>query len=175
MTASAPVAVPETPKPEQPPAVDPNLVAARADVTAGRYTAALAKCAAAPHPLTGDWLLVDADALRAVGKKREAADALAAAVAVLDGTAQAEAGYSAAYLRFHDLHDGAGALAVLTAGYVDIPGSLFEERGLALHVQILVAAGKRAEAQPLAQRYLDRFPRGELRAQMRPLARQDAK
>ena len=149
-------------------------IAARADITAGRYTAALTKVAAAPRPLTGAWLLVDADGLRALGKKRDAADALATAAPLLDGTAQLEAAYSAAYLRFHDLHDAAGALAVLTAADVDIPGSLFEERGLALHVQILVAGGKRGEARPLAQRYLERFSLGELRPLMLSIVRQDA-
>ena len=151
-----------------------DSIAARADITAGRYTAALTKVAAAPRPLTGAWLLVDADGLRALGKKRDAADALAAAAPLLDGTAQLEAAYSAAYLRFHDLHDAAGALAVLTAADVDIPGSLFEERGLALHVQILVAGGKRGEARPLAQRYLERFSLGELRPLMLSIVRQDA-
>jgi hypothetical protein len=42
----------------------------------------------------------------------------------------------------------------------------FEERGLALHVQILVAQAKHAAARPLAQRYIERFPHGELRSLM---------
>ena len=130
--------------------------------------------AAAPHPLTGAWLLVDADALRALGDKREAADALTTAATLLEGTEQLEAAYSAAYLRFHDLHDPAGALAVLAASNVDIPGSMLEERGLALHVKILVAGDRRAEARPLAARYLDGFPHGELRPLMLSLVRQDA-
>jgi hypothetical protein len=107
-----------------------------------------------------------ADAQRALGKKREAADTLVAAAGVLEGTAQTEAAYSAAYVRFHDLHDADGALAALAAFDVDVPGSMFEERGLALHVQILVAQGKHADAKPLAQRYLDQFPRGDLRSLM---------
>ena len=157
-----------------PPQADDALAAAREDVAAGRYPQALDKVAAAPHPLTGAWLLVDADALRALGKKREAADALAQAAAVLDGTAQTEAAYSAAYLRWHELHDAAGALAVLTGADVDVTGSLFEERGLVLHVAILTATNRRDEARPLAQRYLDHFPRGEQRPRMLAIARQDA-
>jgi tetratricopeptide (TPR) repeat protein len=151
-----------------PVAPDP-LAAARADIAAGRFADALAKSDAAPHPLTGAWLLLRADALRGLGKRRDAADALVAAAAQLDGAAQTEAAYSAAYLRFHDLKDGSGALAALAAGDVDVPGSMFEERGLALHVEILVAQGKRADARPLAQRYLERFPHGDLRSLMHQL------
>jgi len=175
-SVSASVPVPAAVAAAEPAVAAPSadLVAARADVTAGRYADALSKVASAPRPLSGAWLLVDADALRALGKKRDAADALAAAAPLLEGTAQLEAAYSAAYLRFHDLHDGAGALAVLTAADVDIPGSLFEERGLALHVEILLAGRKRDEAQPLASRYLARFPHGELRPLMLSLTRQDA-
>lgn len=172
VAAPPPAAEPPTP-PAAPPA-DAALAAARADVAAGRYSQALDKVLAAPHPLTGAWLLVDADALRALGNKRDAADALAQAAAVLDGTAQTEAAYSAAYLRWHELHDAAGALAVLTLADVDVTGSLFEERGLVLHVAILAATNRRDEARPLAQRYLDHFPRGEQRAQMLALTRQDA-
>ncbi len=160
MSESAPAAPVEAP-PER-----DELADARADIAAGRFADALAKSDAAPKPLTGAWLLLRADAQRALGDKREASDTLVAAAAALDGTAQAEAAYSAAYLRFHDLHDGDGALAALAAGDVDIPGSMFEERGLALHVQILVAQGKHADAKPLARRYLERFTRGELRALM---------
>ena len=156
------------------PHTDDGLAAARADIAAARYAQALDKVAAAPHPLTGAWLLVDADALRAIGKKRDAADALAQAAGVLDGTAQTEAAYSAAYLRWHELHDAAGALAVLTSADVDVPGSLFEERGLVLHVAILVATKRSDEARPLAQRYLDHFPHGEQRPRMLALTRQDA-
>ncbi|MBV8758572.1 MAG: FecR domain-containing protein [Deltaproteobacteria bacterium] len=174
-SAAAPVAVPAAvPVPAPAPAADDGLALARADIAAGRYQAALDKVTAAPHPLSGAWLLVDADALRALGKKRDAADALASAAAVLDGTAQTEAAYSAAYLRWHELHDAAGALSVLTSADVDVPGSLFEERGLVLHIAILVATDRREEARPLAQRYLDHFPHGDQRVQMLALTRHDA-
>jgi len=178
-SGSAP-ASPAGPAPAPSPAAsrsDDGLAAAREDIAAGRYAQALDKVAAAPRPLTGAWLLVDADALRALGKKRDAADALAQAAGVLDGTAQTEAAYSAAYLRWHELHDAAGALAVLTSADVDVPGSLFEERGLVLHVAILAATNRRDEARPLAQRYLDHFPRGEQRPRMLAILkdrRQDA-
>jgi hypothetical protein len=167
---AAPAAAPE-PAPATPTvaaAPDP-LASARADITSGQFAAALAKSDAAPHPLTGAWLLLRSDALRGLGKNRDAADALLAASALLEGTAQTEAAYSAAYLRFHDLKDSDGALAALAAADVDVSGSMFEERGLALHVEILVANGKRADAKPLAQRYLEHFPRGELRSLMHQL------
>lgn len=165
--ATQPEPAPATPTVAAAP--DP-LASARADITSGQFAAALVKSDAAPHPLTGAWLLLRSDALRGLGKNRDAADALLAASALLEGTAQTEAAYSAAYLRFHDLKDSDGALAALAAADVDVSGSMFEERGLALHVEILVANGKRADAKPLAQRYLEHFPRGELRSLMHQLA-----
>lgn len=113
------------------------------------------------------WLLVVADASRALGKLTDAADAYDAAARSARGTDAVEAGYSAAYLRFHDLHDPKAALVSLEAARVDAAGSHLEERGLVLHIHILDALNMRAEAQPLARRYLERFPRGDAAEQLR--------
>ncbi|HEV7558080.1 MAG TPA: hypothetical protein VGO00_21580, partial [Kofleriaceae bacterium] len=82
---------------------------------------------------------------------------------------QVEAGYTAAYLRFHDLHDARTALASLDLAGTD--GSPLEERGLGLRTQILVDLGRRAEARTVATRYLQQFPKADLASYMRSLIR----
>jgi hypothetical protein len=148
-----------------PMAADPDtaspLATARAALAAGHFDDALAIAQRIPDR-DGAWLLVEADALRGLGKLAEAADALERAVGKLAGAARLEAAYSAAYLRFHDLHDATRALAALDLADVTDVGSPFAERGLGLRTQILVALGRNADAAEAATHYLDRFPRGDL-------------
>jgi hypothetical protein len=146
--------------------VPPDVAAARADVAAGRFDAALAKATTslAREPASGTWLLVRGDALRGLGRIADAADAYEAAAAVLADADKLAAAYTAAYVRFHDLHDGARALAELAD--ITVPSSPFEERGLALRVQILVSLKRAGEARDAARAYLGRYPHGDLRAYM---------
>jgi hypothetical protein len=143
-----------------------RLARARADVAAGEFRSALAAFDREPAP-NGAWLLVAADARRGLGDVPAAADTYARAAAALTGPERAEAMYTAAYLRFHDLHDATGALAALG----DDSGPL-EERALALRVQILVALHRGDDARDAARRYLARFPRGDLAGFARSTARE---
>jgi hypothetical protein len=156
----------EAPKAEDPPA---SLDAARADLAAGRYDAALAKAAQPTRIGTmGEWDLVRGDALRALGRRADAAAAYESAARMLVGTPSREAAYTAAYIRYHDLHDGERALATL--GDADDKTSPLEERALVLHAQILKSLDRANEAAVIAARYLDRYPRGASAAAMRTLA-----
>jgi hypothetical protein len=170
---------PAEPRPQAEPSVEParppapSIARARAHIIAGRFEAALAEArrAETTGTLTGAWHVVIGDAHRGLGHASDAADAFAKAVTDLSGDARAEAAYSAAYLRFRELRDTDGALAALTAGDVEAEGSVLEERGLALRAQILESIGRRADARPIAERYLARFPHGGLASFMRSLLR----
>ena len=171
--APAPVRVtPPSPSPP-PPAVDLDtlLVRAQRELASGQLDQALAttELAAKHGATTGAWRVLAADALRGLGRAREAADTYELASRELTGTDAFEAGYSAAYLRFKELQDYDGALDALVTSRADAADSPLEERGLALHVKILVAANRRADATPIAERYLARFPKGELHALMESL------
>jgi hypothetical protein len=151
---------------------DQLYVRASAALAAGKFDAALE---IVQHVKTGDgmigeWWVLEGDALRGLGRPREAADAFDAAAKDYLGPDKIEAAYSAAYLRFHDAHDAGAALASLVAS-VDAEGSPLEERGLGLRAQILEALGRHDEAKTIAQRYLARFPHGELRAVMSAFAK----
>jgi len=145
------------------------LATARADLATGKLADALsaAQLAAKRTPWTGAWWQVAADAERGLGHTAEAAIAYDRAAHELTGVERSEAGYSAAYLRHHDLHDDKAALASLDAAKVDAAGSTLEERALGLRAQILVALGR--DARPTAKTYLAHFPHADLRAYMRSL------
>jgi hypothetical protein len=72
-------------------------------------------------------------------------------------------------LRFGQLDDPAGALASLDASAADAPAAPLEERALALRARGLERAGRRAEAQAVARRHLDRFPDAGMAGWMRAL------
>jgi len=166
--ATVDVAKPSTVEPP------PSVARARRFIGDGKLALALteAQRAASRGEVTGEWYLVRADALRGLGRAREAAEAFNIAARKLEGTEQIEAAYSSAYLRFHELHDATAALAVLQSFDIDAQGSLLEERGLALHAQVLVALDRRDEAKELARRYLERFQHGGLYAYMKSLLRE---
>jgi FecR protein len=149
--------------------LDQLLATARADLATGKLADALsaAQLAAKRTPWTGAWWQVAADAERGLGHTAEAAIAYDRAAHELTGVDRSEAGYSAAYLRHHDLHDDKAALASLDAAKVDAAGSTLEERALGLRAQILVALHR--DARPTAKTYLAHFPHADLGAYMRSL------
>jgi hypothetical protein len=151
--------------------LDQLLATARADLKTGKLADALsaAQLAAKRAPWTGAWWQVAADAERGLGHTAEAAIAYDRAAHELTGIDRSEAGYSAAYLRHHDLHDDKAALASLDAAKADAAGSSLEERALGLRAQILVALGR--DARPTAKIYLAHFPHADLRAYMLSLTK----
>ncbi len=144
------------------------LETARADVAAGKLEDALetARVAAERGPWDGAWWQLVGDASRGLGRAADAADAFDHAAHELTGVERGEAGYSAAYLRFHDLIDGERALASLDASGADADGAPLEERASGLRVQILVALGRHDAARARAARYLEQFPNADLHAYM---------
>ena len=104
-----------------------------------------------------------------LAEELDGADAYDQAAKQLSGADRNEAGYSAAYLRFHDLHQNTAALASLDAANADAAGSPLEERALGLRAQILVALGR--DAKPTARRYLAQFPHANLRGYMLALTK----
>ena len=79
------------------------LATARADLETGKFGDAL-DAAKLATPWNGAWWQVVADAHRGAGDTAAAADAYDHAAKQLTGADRNEAGYSAAYLRFRELH-----------------------------------------------------------------------
>jgi hypothetical protein len=104
----------------------------------------------------GDWLLLQADALRSLGRAHAAALAYRDAALVLPGEARARAGFKAADVMLHELDDPRAALATLHVADVDMPGSPLRERGLLLRIEALQRMGEPIVA--VAERYLAEFP-----------------
>ncbi|MCC7539745.1 MAG: FecR domain-containing protein [Deltaproteobacteria bacterium] len=121
----------------------------------------------------GAWRMLEADALRALGRHEDAADAYDRAARELGGSARAQAGYLAATLRRDRSNDAPGALRSLDASGADETGSPLEERALALRARLLVATGRMEAARATAERYLARFPQGGRREAMRRLTDDD--
>ena len=119
----------------------------------------------------GAWRLVEADALRALGRHAEAAAAYDAAARLLPADEAAHAGYLAAWLHLEREDDPEAALASLDAALADAPGATLEERSLALRAGALARDGRADEAAATAARYLARFPDGGQAAAMRALRR----
>lgn len=167
----------EAPSAEPATTLDQLLARARSELAAGKFADALAttKLAATRGATKGPWRIVAADALRGLERYADAASTYERAASELSGTDAIEAGYTAAYLRFHDLKDPATALKVLTTARIDEPGSPLEERGLALRVRVLDALERRAEARPFAERYLAKFPHTQLRPLMQAMVDPPAK
>jgi hypothetical protein len=144
--------------------LDRLLATARGQLTAADFANALATAdiAARRAPWSSTWWQIVGDAQRGLGH----AGAAAIAFEHVTGAERSEAGYTAAYLRHHDLHDATAALATLDASGASNPGSPLEERALGLRAQILVALGRKGDAAEVARRYLTRFPHADLRAYM---------
>lgn len=105
------------------------------------------------------WRLPEADALRALRRGEEALT-IYERLASRDGYAA----FTGARVA-QELGDRRRALALLERA----PTSAFDERALGLRVRLLVEGGRRAEALPLAARYVERFPNGSLAEWMRAL------
>lgn len=101
------------------------------------------------------WTLLEADALRALGRYQDAANRYDRLASRGNGTAA----FEAAQLRFQRLDDPGGALGSLQAA--PAPAAL-EERRLGLEARLLVRLGRSADARALAERYLERHPEGGL-------------
>ena len=149
------------------------LGVAQSQLTDGKLADALAtaKLAKSRGELRGAWWLVIGDASRGLGHADDAAEAFDRAARDLTGAERAEAGYSAAYVRFHDLGEPVIALTSLIVSRADDEGSVLEERALGLHAQILDTLGRKREAHDIAKRYLARFPESDLGAYMHSLAK----
>lgn len=106
------------------------------------------------------WRLPEADALRALRRWDEALT-IYERLAGRDGYAA----FTGARVASQELGDRTRALALLERA----PVSAFDERALGLRVRLLVEGGRRAEALPLAARYVARFPNGSLAEWMRAL------
>jgi hypothetical protein len=149
---------------------------ARRWLEAGRADRALraAELAVATDPDDGDWRMLRADALRALGSS-DAARAYEEAARHLPWSQAAQAGYLAAHLRRAELGDRAGALEAIERTAADAMGSPLEEPALVLRTRILAEERRFDEARMTADRYLARYPEGGAAAWMRELvARVDA-
>lgn len=102
------------------------------------------------------WLMVEADALRSLGRRQEAADAYARAASALPSPRAEQAGFASARLRpAPEL-----ALRALDAGHVTAPGSPLRERGLALRADLLGRLGRLEAQRDIAREYLRSYPQG---------------
>jgi len=154
-------------------AARPTADDARGLISSGEAEEALraARLALAARPRDVEFRLVEADALRALRRYAEAADAFDQAAVDAGPGSRLGAGYRAAVIRRRNLGDPDGALASLDVARVDAEGSPFEERGLALRARALLALGREADARIVAERYLARYPTGSTRSFMEQLAR----
>jgi hypothetical protein len=109
------------------------------------------------------WGVVAADALRALGRAGEAADAYDAAAARSDRVAALQYALLAGQIRLRQLDDASGALRSLEAVDITAPDSPLRERGLALEAEAHHALGHRARFEEQARRYLADYPRGSRR------------
>lgn len=150
----------------------PSLAEARAWLLAGRHedVARAARRAARTRTADrGEWLLLEGDALRALGDRARAADAYERAASATSPSRATQAGYLAAALRFEQgEHDA--ALGALDASRADRSGSPVEERAMLLRARVLIALGRREEATRVARAYLAAFPGGGSREWMQSLA-----
>jgi ferric-dicitrate binding protein FerR (iron transport regulator) len=175
--APAPPARPAVPEPEPEPRRDasaaPRVVRARAiAVDAGdslqrargwlhdgqpeRALAAALRVHASSPVRNGEWLVLQADALRSLGRAREAALAYRDAALLLPADARVRAGFKAADVMLHELDDPRAALAVLYVADVDAEGSALRERALLLRIEALQRLGE--PITEVAERYLAAYP-----------------
>ncbi len=165
---AAPRVEPARPMPRARPAPPPTPSAAevRAWIAEGHARRALDE--ARRHVDAGEldpWLLFEADALRALGRSDEAADAYARAAERLPSPRAEQAGFASARLR----EAPELALRALDAGRVTHAGSPLRERGLALRADLLGRLGRHAERRDVARAYLASYPDGSRAEAMRSI------
>jgi len=148
-----------------------SLDATRALLAAGDFAGALsaARSGAARARRPAPWWLLEADALRGLGRAEMAADTYDRAAAALSLSEAAQAGFAAAAVRFGTLGDDTGTLRSLDLAHVDGPGSPLDERALGLRARALHRAGRLDEARTVARDYLTRHPSGGLVSWMQAL------
>jgi hypothetical protein len=164
LAASAQAIAPLAPRAQSPAAAAApqapaaNLCEARAWLYAGELQRALDAAREAPQVAVehAGWCMVEADALRSMGRHAEAAQAYMAAVGSSAGNARAQAGFKAAIEYLRELGDPRSALAALSLAGVDAQGSALRERGMLLRMEALRALGEPSE--DVAKRYLSEFP-----------------
>ena len=113
-----------------------------------------------------DWLVLRADALRALERNAEGIEALERAVAIAPERRRA-IGYRIASTRFRALRDAAGALDALEAYGVTEADSPLAERGLALEIDAYGRLGDVAHRSRAVERYLARYSDTTRAAQLR--------
>lgn len=145
------------------------LVAARAQLEAGDAGAALAAALTvrSSKALRGEWLMLQGDALRSLGRAREAVDAYAQAEAALEPLPSAQAAFKAADLCLRVLSDPAATLRVVDRARLDADGAPLRERALLLRIEASQRLGLSVRA--LAQRYLAAYPDSAGAARVRVL------
>lgn len=152
---------------EEAPIAAPTVAEVRAWIANGEAQRALDHASAQSG---GNWKMLEAEALRAMGRFEEAVVAFRQAAGDLGGGQGATAAFNAAQVAFRDLRDPRRAIDILDQENTAAPGAPLEERALALRVKALRSAGRIDEARAQARRYLDRFPRSGLSAWMQGLA-----
>ncbi len=109
---------------------------------------------------TNPWRMLEGDALRALGRSREAADVYRYASEELGSPGREQAAFLEARLRAGPLGDPDGALRAIRRAGVLSPGSLLRERGMATEVELLHRLGREAPRRAAVERYLAAFPNG---------------
>jgi hypothetical protein len=132
----------------------------------GALSAALAVRRA--RGVRGEWLVLEGDALRSLGRARDAIDAYERASTTLTGEPAARAAFKAADLCFRVLGDPAAALRVLDRSGLDAYGAPLRERALMLRIEASERLG--LPVRVLAQRYLVAFPDSAGTERVRALA-----
>jgi ferric-dicitrate binding protein FerR (iron transport regulator) len=123
----------------------------------------------APRVEHAERLAREADALRSLGRAREAVDLYLQAHAALPPPAGASAAFKAADLCLRVLSDPSRTLRVLDQTALDAPGSLLRERALLLRIDAAQRLGR--PVRELAERYLDEYPDSAGSERMRSLSR----
>lgn len=136
----------------EPRRVTPSLAEARRLLLARDFRGALEATEDRDDP---EWQLLRADALRGLGRPRDAARAYDQAAGRLADARRAQAGYAAARLWTTELQDFEAALASLAASHATRPGSPIEERARALELELLRQLGR--DARGRAEEYQRRF------------------
>jgi tetratricopeptide (TPR) repeat protein len=154
---------------ETPPeAARPSVADARAWIASGDAARALLEAQSATRAGDVDpWRMVEGDALRALGRASEAADAYHRASEELASPRRQQAGFLEARLRASELGDSEGALRALHDAGVSADGSPLRERGLSLEAQLLSRLGRTEELAQIAELYLRDYPNGPQAVAMR--------
>lgn len=143
-----------------------SVIRARALLLAGDASAALELVGGAQ---IDDALLVAADALRALGRFREAVEHYERLAAQSQQPIREQAAFAAAQLWLASLRNGEQALRLIDRHALDAPAAPLRERSSVLRVDALLSLGRTSEAADHARAYLAREPETAASARMRDL------